>query len=231
MNNTKHKNILSTNPLSTVKALLRITLFSMALVCLPTVKAFGVDLTLQATNDSLTSSLAEHLPGGTTGGVTDIEYQEILIYNKSGYTIDNLKLTTTCLTNGYVEEKQAEIDEHMANQPGNDESDEVKQTWVEELQVLHAEVIELVRSIPAFRESAKITTNIHNLVVDHGDALFTTLLSATDEDGYEWVCSSDLEIDAVWGEKESFDMDRSAGCTVDAKGTTLNVKANVSCDL
>jgi hypothetical protein len=69
----------------------------------------------------------------------------------------------------------------------------------------------------------------HSVNSDASDSLLessyevNTLLSATG-----WVCASQVEISVVLGEKETYKLRRCEKATIKAKGTSLNVKADIS---
>ena len=141
-----------------------------------------------------------------------IQYRPITLHNGShAYTIDNATLTTTCIDTDLLEERRAAYEDHLANEP--DKNDSVAWfEWFHEKTTL------------AFFKNR--TRKVEESTTRRGDlnsagaklGIFHTIDSAEG-----WSCNSKIKIDVLWGETQSFDLERDTNY-VKAKGTSQNVR-------
>jgi len=178
----------------------------------------GLDTVVSYHDYTLYDNLLVDVPGG--GG---FYAQEIAIYNAGAYTITNLTLKTTCIDIIALTQQQEDLADLIQNRP--DPFDlQANAIWQQEMQAIQT------RQINSVTDSVK---KGNNLLVG-SVALFTSFTELNEfRKVSDYSCRSNIKIDVLWGETQSFDIDKST-YLVKTKGTSQNVSISqynkASCD-
>ena len=177
----------------------------------------GLDTAVSYHDYSLYNYFRDEIPAG---GATS--YQDIAIYNAGAYTINNLTLKTTCIDIFALKQQREDLADLMQNQPDPFDS-QATAIWKQEIQAIETRQINIVT------DSVKKKKNLSVGNV----ALFSTFIGVKEPQVSEYSCSSNIKVDVLLGETQSFDIDQST-YLVKTKGTSQNVSISqynkASCD-